>query len=182
MHSLENCFSDVTIMTMSFTRLLIVFISITPRLKLHFDFVITARNFQLLDSIGSFVMKTSIRGKKIQKFPLVPRASTSKFLLVLLPNNLSLSRENRISVNFLLVHRTLGENICLSCLKFNLSRAPGQVIFLPLSIVSFFNKSKITLYILLNYTIKMRKNKGVIFSELFKALKSKMDAILAKWH
>ena len=28
----------------------------------------------------------------------------------------------------------------------------------------------------------MRKNKGVIFSELFKALKSKMDAILAKWH
>ena len=48
------------------------------------------------------------------------------------------------------------------------------------SIVSFFNKSKITLYILLNDTIKMRKNKGVIFSELFKALKSKMDAILVK--
>ena len=45
MHSLENCYSDVTIMIMSFTRLLIVFISITPRLKLHFDFVITARNF-----------------------------------------------------------------------------------------------------------------------------------------
>ena len=72
------------------------------------------------------------RGKKILKFSLVPRASTSKFLLVLLPNNLSLSRKNRLSVNFLLVHRTLGENICLSCLKFNLSRAPGQVIFLPL--------------------------------------------------
>ena len=32
-------------------------------------------------------------------------------------------------MNFLLVRRTLGENICLSCLKFNLSRAPGQVIF-----------------------------------------------------
>ena len=46
----------------------------------------------------------------------------------------------------------------------------------------FFNKSKTTLYISLNDTIKMRKNKGVIFSELFKALKSKMDAILAKWH
>ena len=29
------------------------------------------------------------RGKKNLKFPLVPRASTSKFLLVLLPNNLS---------------------------------------------------------------------------------------------
>ena len=33
---------------------------------------------------------------------------------------------------FLLGRRTLDENICLSWLKFNLSRAPGQVIFLPL--------------------------------------------------
>ena len=38
-----------------------------------------------------------------------------------------------LALNFLLVRRTLGENICLSCLKFNLSRAPGQVIFLPLN-------------------------------------------------
>ena len=71
------------------------------------------------------------RGKKIKKFSLVPRASTSKFLLVLLPNNLSMSRKNILALSFLLVRRTLGENICLSCLKFNLSRAPGQVIFLP---------------------------------------------------
>ena len=72
------------------------------------------------------------RGKKILKFPLVPLASTSKFLLVLLPNNLSLSRKNKLALNFLLARPTLGEKICLSCLKFNLSRAPGQVIFLPL--------------------------------------------------
>ena len=39
---------------------------------------------------------------------------------------------NKLALNFLLARRTLGENICLSCLKFNLSRAPGQVIFLPL--------------------------------------------------
>ena len=39
---------------------------------------------------------------------------------------------NKLALNFLLVRRTLGENICLSCLKYNLSRAPGQVIFLPL--------------------------------------------------
>ena len=38
---------------------------------------------------------------------------------------------NKLALNFLLVRRTLGENICLSCLKLNLSRAPGQVIFYP---------------------------------------------------
>ena len=36
---------------------------------------------------------------------------------------------NKLALNFLLVRRTLGENICLSCLKFNLPWAPGQVIF-----------------------------------------------------
>ena len=40
--------------------------------------------------------------------------------------------KNILALSFLLVRRTLGENICLSWLKFNLSRAPGQVIFLPL--------------------------------------------------
>ena len=69
--------------------------------------------------------------KKSKNFHLSPRASTSKFLLVLLPNNLSLSRKNILALNFLLVRRTLGENICLSCLKFNLSWAPGQVFFYP---------------------------------------------------
>ena len=79
------------------------------------------------------ILETMYAGvKKSKKFSHVPRASTSKVLLVLLPNDLSLSRKDRLSVNFLLVHRTLGENICLSCLKFNLSQAPGQVIFLPL--------------------------------------------------
>ena len=84
--------------------------------------------------------------KKIFKFSLVPRASTSKFLLVLLPNNLSLSRKNQLALNFLLVRRTLGEKICLSCLKFNLSRAPGQVIFLPLgmNVCSYILHVKIT--------------------------------------
>ena len=38
---------------------------------------------------------------------------------------------NILALNFLLVPRTLGENICLSCLKFYLSRAPGQVISYP---------------------------------------------------
>ena len=83
---------------------------------------------------GSVVTNKS-RGKKILKFslvPLPPRASSSKFLLVLLPNNLSLSRKNKLALNFLLARRTMGEKICLSYLKFNLSRAPGQVIFLPL--------------------------------------------------
>ena len=72
--------------------------------------------------------------KKSKNFHLSPGqvGPTSKFLLVLLPNNLSLSRKNKLSVNFL--RRTLGKNICLSCLKFSLSRAPGQVIFLPLHI------------------------------------------------
>ena len=35
----------------------------------------------------------------------------------------------KLALNFSLARRTLGEKICLSCLKFNLSRAPGQVIF-----------------------------------------------------
>ena len=43
--------------------------------------------------------------------------------------------KDKQALNFLLVRRTLGENICLSCLKFNLSRASGQVIFLPLSLL-----------------------------------------------
>ena len=39
---------------------------------------------------------------------------------------------NKLALNFVLVRWTLGENICLSCLKLNLPWAPGQVIFLPL--------------------------------------------------
>ena len=39
--------------------------------------------------------------------------------------------KDKQALDFLLVRRTLGENICLSCLKFNLSWAPGQVIFYP---------------------------------------------------
>ena len=81
------------------------------------------------------IMGIIYRGKKILKFSLVPRASTSKFLLVLLPNNLSMSRKNKLALNFLLARRTLGEKICLSCLKFYLSRAPGQVIFFTPDII-----------------------------------------------
>ena len=75
------------------------------------------------------IERSYTRIKKSKKISLVPRASTSKILLVLLPIKLSLSRKNKLALNFLLVRRTLGENMCLSCLKFNLSRAPGQVIF-----------------------------------------------------
>ena len=70
--------------------------------------------------------------KKRKQFSLGPRASASQFLLVLLPNNLSLSRKNILELSSLLVRRTLAENICLSYLKFNFSRASGQVICLPL--------------------------------------------------
>ena len=68
----------------------------------------------------------------VKKFPLVPRASKVKFLLVLLPNNLS---EIYCQKYF---HRTLGENICLSCLKFNLTWAPGQMIFYPCSGINVY--------------------------------------------
>ena len=91
----------------------------------------TARSFEHIQNVilacgfpPIFRLMTDGRGKKILKFSLVPRASTSK--LVLLPNNLSLSRKNKLTLNFLLARWTLGEKICLSCLKFNLSRAPGQ--------------------------------------------------------
>ena len=83
----------------------------------------------------------SYRGKKILIFSLVPRASEVKGLLVLLPNNLSEMLSNKLVLNFLLARRTLGENICLSCLKFYLSRAPGQVIFSPLSYMYIIEKS-----------------------------------------
>ena len=89
--------------------------------------------------------------KKIFKFSLVPRASTSKFLLVLLPNNLSLSRKNKLALNFLLARRTLGEKICLSCLKFNLSQASVQVIFLPLFINCNFKCPKEIIFVTESY-------------------------------
>ena len=72
------------------------------------------------------------RGKNFLKCSLVLWTSTPKFLLVLLPNNAGHSRKYNLALHFLLVRRTLDENICLSWLKFYLSRAPGQVTFLPL--------------------------------------------------
>ena len=54
--------------------------------------------------------------KKSKIFHLSPGQMHQRFLLVLLPNNLSLSRKNILALSFLLVRRTLGENICLSCL------------------------------------------------------------------
>ena len=44
--------------------------------------------------------------KKSKNFHLSPRASASKFLLVLLPNKLSLLRKNILALSFLLVRRT----------------------------------------------------------------------------
>ena len=64
----------------------------------------------------------------LSEIQLVPGTRTSDFFTPVVRNILS----NRLALNFLLVPRTLGENLCLPCLKFYLSRAPGQVIFLPL--------------------------------------------------
>ena len=107
---------------------------------IHFNIILRKfiDNFDLYwlifdcDILPIFFSIKRYRGKKNLKIFTCPWTSTSKILLVLLPNNLSLSRKNILALSFLLVRRTLGEHICLSCLKFNLSRAPGQVIFLPL--------------------------------------------------
>ena len=53
--------------------------------------------FQVDEDVPS-VYRNLDRGKK-KKISLVPRASLSKFLLVLLPNNLSLSRKNILALS-----------------------------------------------------------------------------------
>ena len=56
-----------------------------------------------------------VRGKKILKCSLVLRTSTPKFVLVLWQNIAGHSRKyNLILYSFLLVRRTLDENICVS--------------------------------------------------------------------
>ena len=70
--------------------------------------------------------------KKSKNFHLSPGQVHQNIYLSCYQITCPCQGEIKLSVKFLLVRRTLGENICLSCLKFNLSRAPGQVIFLPL--------------------------------------------------
>ena len=53
------------------------------------------------------------RSKKILKCSLVLQTSTPVYLLVLLPNITGHSRNKTLHYIFLLVHRTLDENICL---------------------------------------------------------------------
>ena len=73
------------------------------------------------------------RGKKNLKIFTCPLGNISKNFTCPVVNKLVQNiLSNKLALNFLLVCRTLGKNICLSCLKFNLSRAPGQVVFLPL--------------------------------------------------
>ena len=71
------------------------------------------------------------RGKKSKNVHLSPGQVHENFYLSCYQITCPCQGKDKQALNFLLVRRTLGENICLSCLKFNLSRAPGQVIFYP---------------------------------------------------
>ena len=70
--------------------------------------------------------------KKFKNIHLSPGQVHQNFYLSCYQITCLCQGKDKQALNFLLLRRTLGENICLSCLKFNLSRAPGQVIFLPL--------------------------------------------------
>ena len=70
--------------------------------------------------------------KKSKNIHLSPGQVHQNFYLFCYQITCPCQGKDKQALNFLLVRWTLGENICLSCLKFNLSRAPGQVIFLPL--------------------------------------------------
>ena len=71
--------------------------------------------------------------KKSKNIHLSPGQVHQNFYLSCYQITCPCQGKDKQALNFLLVRRTLGENICLSCLKFNLSRAPGQVNFLPLA-------------------------------------------------